>query len=166
MWTLSRFTPILSVLKVLYIHRSLQALTPGPAVNSSCLNFEVKHFLNFSIPDVPLTLSGKSDCLPNSLSSLLQWCHYSITTCPLKNQSQSAFPCTQSAICIKYYICSTFLSKNFWVRSRSFSSFPFSSPAGHGHFFPLSPQHLHSARPQIAAPLGDGKAFRVPLSGC
>lgn len=103
-------------------------ITTGPAVNSfsSCPNFEAKHFLNFSIPDVPLALSGKPGCLPPSLHSWLLRLHCSLPSCsPVSHVS--VLPCMQSAIRINYYIRSIFLSKNFIVSSCLFSSFSFST---------------------------------------
>lgn len=99
-------------------------ITTGPAVNSfsSCPNFEAKHFLNFSIPDVPLALPGKPGCLLLPLYSWLLRLHCRLQSCsPISHIS--VLSCMQSAIHINYYICSIFLSKNFIRSSCLFSSF-------------------------------------------
>lgn len=99
-------------------------ITTGPAVNSfsSCPNFEAKHFLNSSIPDVPLALTGKPACLLLSLHSQLLRLHCSLPSSPPIGHI-SVLPRTQTAIHINYYIRSIFLSKNFIVSSYLFSSF-------------------------------------------
>lgn len=142
-------------------------ITTGPAANSfpSCPNSEAKHFLNFSIPDVPLALSGKPGCLLLSLHSRLPRLHCSLPSCsPISHIS--VLPRMQSAIHINHYTRSIFLSKNFVVSSCSFSSFSFSTLLRHGHLLPLFPHHLHSERLKLTDPMVDGKAFESVAASC
>lgn len=83
-----------------------------------------------------------------------------------KPLSQSAFLCTQRAICINYYRHSIFPSKNFGVRSHLYSCPARVEKEKLENLFLLFPHHLHSERLQLTDPLVDAKAFGESMNGC